>query len=72
MESVQAKLGIEKIALVPAKEIVSYAEYYENLTKEGVQTISANEIDGGAVMIQAEDTTVNQPRHCHRTMIAPL
>ncbi len=58
LESVQAKLGIEKIALVPAKEIVSYAEYYENLTKEGVQTISANEIDGGAVMIQAEDTTV--------------
>ncbi len=39
LESVQAKLGIEKIALVPAKEIVSYAEYYENLTKEGVQTI---------------------------------
>ena len=57
-ESVQAKLGISEIALVPAKEIVSYAEYFDTLTKEGAQIIDANEVDGGAVMIQAEDTTL--------------
>lgn len=58
LESVQAKLGISEIALVPAKEIVSYAEYFDALTKEGAQIIDANEVDGGAVMIQAEDTTL--------------
>ncbi len=57
LESVQAKLGIGEIALVPANEIVSYAEYYEALTKEGAQIVEANEVDGGALMIQAEDTT---------------
>ena len=46
-ESVQAKLGISEIALVPAKEIVSYAEYFDTLTKEGAQIIDANEVDGG-------------------------
>ncbi len=57
LESVQAKLGISEIALVPAKEIVSYAEYYDALTKDGAEIVDANEVDGGAVMIQAEDTT---------------
>ncbi len=56
LESVQAKLGISEIALVPAKEIVSYAEYYDALTKDGAEIVDANEVDGGAVMIQAEDT----------------
>lgn len=57
LESVQAKLGISEIALVSAKEIVSYAEYYDALTKDGAEIVDANEVDGGAVMIQAEDTT---------------
>lgn len=51
-------MELAKSHLFRQKRIVSYAEYFDTLTKEGAQIIDANEVDGGAVMIQAEDTTL--------------
>lgn len=59
LESVQAELGISKIALVPASEILSYEDYYQYYTKElDTEIISSNNIEGGAVIVQAEDASV--------------
>lgn len=59
LESAQAKLGIGEIALVPAKKALSYEEYYDHYTKDlDAELVSANNVKGGAVVIQAEDSTV--------------
>lgn len=56
LESEQAVMGIGEIALVPAREQLSYEEYYEKYTKElEAEIVKANDVKGGAVTVQAED-----------------
>ncbi len=59
LESSQAKLGISEITLVPAKEYPSYedyVDYYEDTLD--AEVVDANNVPGGAIIIQAEDSTV--------------
>ncbi len=57
LESAQAELGIKKIALVPAKEILTYEDYIEYCEEVlDAEVIEANNVKGGAIIVQAEDT----------------
>lgn len=59
LESKQSVLGIGEIALVPAVEILSYDKYLTQYTEEkGAQIISANNVQDGAIIVQAEDARV--------------
>lgn len=59
LESTQSALGISEIALVPASEILPYAEYLDMCQKElDAEIISANNVKEGAVIVQAEDALV--------------
>ncbi len=59
LESTQARLGISEIALIPAAKPLSYEEYYEHYAKDlDVEVVTANNVRGGAIVIQAEDSTV--------------
>jgi len=59
LESSQSTLGIKEISLVPAKEILTYEEYIEYCEDEfDAEVIKANNVKGGAIIVQAEDTTV--------------
>lgn len=55
-ESNGGELGISYIKLIPAAKLISYEEYVSYYKSEGVSMISASEIDGNAVIVQAEDT----------------
>lgn len=52
--SKQASLGLGEIALVPAKEIADYSEYFAEHSASAPQ-IASSEITDGAVIVQAED-----------------
>lgn len=56
LESAQGNLGLGEIALVPAKELLSYKKYYEKYAEElEAEIMNANNIRDGAIVIQAED-----------------
>lgn len=57
LTSSQATLGISEIALVPASEIISYSEYYA-LYQSTAAVINSSDIQDGAIIVQAEDSTV--------------
>ncbi len=50
----QAALGLSEIALVPAKEPVSYSEYYASW-QSSVPQMASSDITDGAIVVQAED-----------------
>lgn len=57
--SSQGELGIGEVALVPARKYLSYKDYYTYYTEEvGAEKVIPNEIPGGALLVQAEDTSV--------------
>lgn len=56
IQSVQSVMGISYIKLIPTDGLKSYNEYKEQLTADGVQIISSEEITDGAITVQAEDT----------------
>ena len=57
LTSSQAALGISEIALVPASKVISYSEYYA-LYQVKAAVINSSDISDGAIIIQAEDSTV--------------
>ena len=57
LTSSQAALGISEIALVPASKVISYSEYYA-LYQGKAAVINSSDISDGAIIIQAEDSTV--------------
>ncbi len=59
LESSQSVLGISEIALVPAVEILSYDDYLKVCQdKFDAEKVSANNVQDGAVVVQAEDALV--------------
>ncbi len=57
LESTQSELGLKEIALVPAKEIMEYEDYIAYCEEElDAEIIDANNVKGGAIIVQAEDT----------------
>lgn len=55
-ESVKSTLEISYIKLIPATIAVDYEEYLTTQEAKGAKIIDASDIDGGAEIIQAEDT----------------
>ncbi len=59
LESTQSGLGLSEVAIVPASEILSYDEYIKLCQDElDAEIISANNVQDGALIIQAEDAKV--------------